>query len=360
MNKRQLTERLAEAERETARCQARVEEVAGEANRLREAINAMPRGVVVCGPTGEVVLRNRQSLNLEGGRHAAALVEAIVREVVVDAGGRRPVVRTLDLLGPPVRTLVVTATPLGDAGADGPLGTVVLVDDVSELRRLEAVRRDFVANVSHELRTPVGAMGVLAETLVDETDPAVMQRLAGRITGEADRAGRLIDGLLDLSRIEAEGVHDRRRLDVAALVAAAADRVGPLAGRRGVQILLAPSPVDLAIVGEEGQLTSAIANLLGNGVKYSDSGSAVEVEVRAAEGWAEVVVRDHGIGIPAKDLERIFERFYRVDRARSRETGGTGLGLSIVRHVAGNHGGEVLVESQEGMGSTFVLRLPVD
>jgi len=321
-------------------------------------MDAIPQGVVICGPAGEIVLRNQRSLTLEGGRHAAALVEQVVEDVVVAGGGERPVTRTLDLHGPPPRTLVVTATPLGRP--DLRLGTVVLVDDVSELRRLEAVRRDFVANVSHELRTPVGAMGVLAETLADEPDPAVMRRLAGRITGEADRAGRLIDGLLDLSRIEAEGVHDRRRLDVGGLVASAADRVGPLAGQRRVELVIAPVPADLAVIGEEAQLVSAIANLLGNAVKYSDGGSPVEVEVRAGDGWADIVVRDHGIGIPAKDLERIFERFYRVDRARSRETGGTGLGLSIVRHVADNHGGEVTVESQEGIGSTFVFRLPAE
>ncbi|MDQ6725048.1 MAG: ATP-binding protein [Actinomycetota bacterium] len=357
MNKRQLTERLADAERETARCRAEAQVAAADATRLREAIDAVPHGVVVCGTTGEIVLRNRHSVTLQGGRHAAALVEQVVEEVVA-AAGERPVARTLELHGPPPQTLVVTATPLGPP--DEPLGTVVLVDDVSELRRLEAVRRDFVANVSHELRTPVGAMGVLAETLVDETDPAVMQRLAGRITGEAERAARLIDGLLDLSRIEAEGVHDRRRLDVGALVAAAADRVGPLAGRRRVELVVVPASAALAVVGEEGQLISAIANLLGNAIKYSDEASAVEVEVRSAEEWAEIVVHDHGIGIPAKDIERIFERFYRVDRARSRETGGTGLGLAIVRHVAGNHGGEVLVESQEGIGSTFVLRVPAE
>jgi two-component system sensor histidine kinase SenX3 len=345
-----MAERLAEAERATARCRAEAQAAAAEAARLREAIDALPQAVVVCGPEGDIVLRNRRSFDLEGGRHAAALVEQVVEEVVEAAGGERAVTRTLDLHGPPPRTLVVTATPLGRP--DRPLGTVVLVDDVSELRRLEAVRRDFVANVSHEMRTPVGAMGVLAETLADETDPEVMRRLAGRITGEAERAGRLIDVLLDLSRIEAEGLPDRRPLDVGALVAAAAERVGSLAGRRQVEILVAPGPAGTTVMGEEGQLVSAVANLLGNAVKYSDATSAVEVEVRAPDGWVEVVVRDHGIGIPAKDLERIFER------ARSRETGGSGLGLSIVRHVAGNHGGEVLVESQEGVGSTFVLRLP--
>jgi two-component system sensor histidine kinase SenX3 len=242
--------------------------------------------------------------------------------------------------------------------SDAPLGTVVLVDDVSELRRLEAVRRDFVANVSHELRTPVGAMGVLAETLSEEADPEVMRRLASRITNEAERAGRLIDGLLDLSRIEAGGAVERADLDVDAVVAAALERVESLAQQLGVDLVSRPGPAGTHIWGDERQLVSAVVNLLENAVKYSDRGSPVVVETSAAGGSVDVVVRDQGIGIPAKDLERIFERFYRVDRARSRDTGGTGLGLSIVRHVATNHGGEVLVESQEGLGSTFTLRLP--
>jgi two-component system sensor histidine kinase SenX3 len=282
--------------------------------------------------------------------------------------------QTLELHGPPHRILQVTATPIGRR--DRSLGTVVLVDDVSELRRLEAVRRDFVANVSHELRTPVGAMGVLAETLAEERDPEVMRRLATRITAEAERAGRLIDGLLDLSRIEAGGIH-RNEVDVAGVVATAVERVGHLADQLGVTLVAVPDAAGEATVvgdvggptvvgdvggptavGDEHQLVSAVVNLLENAVKYSDKGSAVEVETAAGDGWVEVVVRDHGVGIPAKDLERIFERFYRVDRARSRETGGTGLGLSIVRHVASNHGGEILVESQEGLGSTFTLRLP--
>ena len=349
-------QRLAEAERAAAANRSRAERAEAEAARLRDAIEALPHAVVVCDPAGRVVLRNRRSNGLEGGRHAAALVDRVVEEVVAAGEATRPVTRTLDLHGPPPRTMQVTASPIGPA--DGPLGTVVLVDDVSELRRLEAVRRDFVANVSHELRTPVGAMGVLAETLADEPDPAVMRRLAERITAEAERAGRLIDGLLDLSRIEAAGVHARRRLDVGAVVAAAADRVGPLSQGHAVEVVVAPAPGGVTVDGDEGQLVSAVANLLSNAVKYSEAGSEVQVAVAAASGWVDVIVRDRGIGIPSKDLERIFERFYRVDRARSRETGGTGLGLSIVRHVATNHGGEVLVESQEGLGSTFVLRLP--
>jgi two-component system sensor histidine kinase SenX3 len=356
MRKQRLLERLAEAERRSADAEERARQAAAEAAQLRQAIEALPHAVVVCDPTGHVVLRSRRSLHLAGGRHAAALVERAVEEVVAAGEGTRPATQTLELRGPPPQTLEVTATPIGRA--DRPLGTVVLVDDVSELRRLEAVRRDFVANVSHELRTPVGAMGVLAETLADEGDPAVMRRLAERITTEAERAGRLIDGLLDLSRIEAGGVH-RRKLDVRAVVAGAVERVSPFADQLGVAVVVIQGDGNGTVEGDESQLLSAVANLLENAVKYSDEKSAVEVETTLSGGWADIAVRDRGVGIPTKDLERIFERFYRVDRARSRETGGTGLGLSIVRHVATNHGGQVLVESQEGLGSTFTLRLPM-
>jgi two-component system sensor histidine kinase SenX3 len=356
MRKQRLLERLAEAERRSAELNDRLTAATAEAARLRAAIEALPHAVVVCDAGGGVVLRNRRSHDVEGGRHAGALVDRAVEEVVAAGGGVRPVVQTLDLHGPPPRTLEVTGTPMGSS--DRPLGTVVLVDDVSERRRLEAVRRDFVANVSHELRTPVGAMAVLAETLADESDPEVMRRLASRITSEAERAGRLIDGLLDLSRIEAGGPTEAGRVDIEAVVDAAVERVEPLAQQVAVELVRRPGPAGVAIRGDEHQLVSAVVNLLENAVKYSDTGSAVELATSAAGGWVDVVVRDRGIGIPAKDLERIFERFYRVDRARSRETGGTGLGLSIVRHVATNHGGEVLVESEEGLGSTFTLRLP--
>jgi two-component system sensor histidine kinase SenX3 len=357
MRKQRLVERLAAAERRSAEVDERARRDAAEAARLREALEALPHAVVVCDTNGSVVLRNRRSVDVEGGHHAAALVERAVEEVVAAAGGARPVTQTLELLGPPPRTLEVTGTPMGRA--DRRSGTVVLVDDVSELRRLEAVRRDFVANVSHELRTPVGAMGVLAETLVDERDPEVIRRLATRITAEAERAGRLIEGLLDLSRIEAGGFPGGQRVDVGTVVRAAVERVGHLAEQLGVAVVGPPDDVAPTVEGDENQLVSAVVNLLENAVKYSDERSPVEVTIGAsAPGRVDVVVRDRGIGIPAKDLERIFERFYRVDRARSRETGGTGLGLSIVRHVATNHGGEVLVESQEGLGSTFTLRLP--
>ncbi len=357
MRKQRLLQELAEAERRAAAAEERARAAGAEAARLRDALDALPQAVVVCDGAGAVVLRSRRSLALGGGRHTAALVEQAVQDVVHAATGTgSSVTQTVEFHGPPPRTLEVTGTPLGEP--DRRSGTVVLVDDVSELRRLEAVRRDFVANVSHELRTPVGAMAVLAEALADETDPQVMRRLAGRITAEAERAGHLVDGLLDLSRIEAEGLHRRERLDMAAVVAGAVARIEPLAGQLGVSLVTRPGPSGPFVEGDERQLVSAVTNLLENGVKYSDKGASVEVETTVSDEWVDVTVRDTGIGIPTKDLERIFERFYRVDRARSRDTGGTGLGLAIVRHVATNHGGEVLVESEEGVGSTFTLRLP--
>ena len=236
---------------------------------------------------------------------------------------------------------------------------LVVIDDVTDRRRLEAVRRDFVANISHELKTPVGALSLLAETLLAEDDPAVARRLAERMLTEAFRVGRTIDDLLALSQIEAdEAGHPRR--GAGAPLRRRGRRAGA-PGRRaaGHHHRGGRAAARLAVVGDRRQLVSATYNLLENAVKYSDPGSVVEVRARTDGRWIDLSVADHGIGIPRRDLERVFERFYRVDRARSRETGGTGLGLAIVRHVASNHAGEVRVESLEGEGSTFTLRLPV-
>jgi two-component system sensor histidine kinase SenX3 len=238
------------------------------------------------------------------------------------------------------------------------LGIVAVLDDVSDRRRLEAVRRDFVANVSHELKTPVGALCLLAETLLAENDPNVSQRLAGRIQAESLRVNRIIEDLLDLSRIEAEEHPPREPLRASLIMAEAVERVRSAADQRHVKILVEEPEPPVTLMGDRRQLVAALNGLLENAVKYSDEGSSVEVFGRADGGWVELVVRDQGIGIPSSDLERIFERFYRVDHGRSRQTGGTGLGLSIVRHVVNNHHGLVHVESREGEGSTFTLRLP--
>jgi two-component system sensor histidine kinase SenX3 len=264
--------------------------------------------------------------------------------------------RTLEQYGPPQRSVVLSAWPLD--GSDPSIGAVVLIDDVSERRRLEAVRRDFVANISHELKTPVGALSLLAETLLDENDADVVGRLAERILAEALRVGRTIDDLLELSRIEIDETFEHEVVHVDDVVAEAVQRIRPGAEQHGIALQAQDVSRDVTIIGDRRQLVSALFNLLDNAVKYSESGSPVEITVGAGETEVEIAVRDHGVGIPPRDIDRIFERFYRVDRARSRETGGTGLGLAIVRHVAVNHDGDVRVESRQGVGSTFTLTLP--
>jgi two-component system sensor histidine kinase SenX3 len=223
--------------------------------------------------------------------------------------------------------------------------------------RTDAMRTDFVTNISHELKTPVGAVAVLAEALMDETEPDVVHRLADHLVEESHRAVRTIDDLLKLSQIESTRPGDDP-VSVNAIVESALARGRSVDVGRGVEISAFDPPGELWIRGDERQLLSAVGNLVENAVKYSHPGGSVQVRTRVDDAAVEIMVADQGVGIPSRDLDRVFERFYRVDKARSRETGGTGLGLSIVRHVATNHGGEVLVSSQEGEGSTFVLRLP--
>ena len=327
-----------------------------ELARLRVALDALPVGVVLADARGEVVFRNSVSEHIAGSRHAGVLVEEAIDALVAGAIVGRPRRQTLDLFGPPRRTLLLRADPI-DGGQGGALVTVA---DETDRSRLDAVRTDFVANVSHELKTPVGAMTVLADALVDAAEPEVVERLAGRIVDEAERLARTIDDLLELSRIELEGQAVTEPVSVDLVIAEAVGRVRSLASRRSIEIDVCGAPSALEMIGDHRQVVSALGNLVENAVKYSDVAGAVDVRAERVDDWIEMSVVDQGIGIPARDLERIFERFYRVDRARSRETGGTGLGLSIVRHVAANHGGDVRVSSVEGEGSTFVLRVPAN
>jgi two-component system sensor histidine kinase SenX3 len=328
--------------------------------RLASALAMIPQGVVVFDGAGAIVFRNKVAATYLAARHGEALVDEAIGELageVLASSGAAAPSRTLDLFGPPRRTLVLQAVGLDDDVRE--VGALVVIDDVTDKRRLEAVRRDFVANISHELKTPVGALGLLAETLLSEDEPAVARRLAERMLAEAFRVGRTIDDLLELSRIEADEAAVREDVRVHLFVAEAVDRVRGAAEQQGIDIHMEEPSARLSVFGDRRQLVSATYNLLENAVKYSDAGSTVEVRARTNGRWVDVAVEDHGIGIPRRDLERVFERFYRVDRARSRETGGTGLGLAIVRHVANNHAGEVRVESREGEGSTFTLRLPI-
>jgi two-component system sensor histidine kinase SenX3 len=334
----------------------RAEQSLTTADRLGQALDALHQGVVVCDEEGTVRYRNRLAESFAGARHAEALAEQAIDELLRAAldGGEH--VRTVDLYGPPRRNLQITAVPLTEGPR--PVGAIAVIDDVSDRRRLEAVRRDFVANVSHELKTPVGALALLAETLVDESDALVVRRLAERMQTEAARVGGIIDDLLDLSRLEAEEAPMREPVAFHLVVAQAVERVRAAAESRRVLLDVAEVPKRVTVNGDRRQLVSAVYNLLDNAVKYSDDDGAVVVRCGTDGKWVELTVEDRGMGIPSRDFERIFERFYRVDRARSRETGGTGLGLAIVRHVASNHRGRVGVSSREGEGSTFTLRLP--
>ena len=348
---------LHQLEMVTDRAAEAVAESSADAIRLRRALDTLPQGVIVCDENGEVVFRNARAVGLMGGRHGDALAAQAVVDLLDDAWQQGTAERTLDLYGPPRRTLAVRTQLIDDGRRT--LGVIAVIDDVSERRRLEEIRRDFVANVSHELKTPMGALGLLAETLVAETDPAVAQRLASRIHTEAFRVSRIIDDLLDLSRIEAEEAPPREPVLVSLVMAEATERMRAAADQRDVKIELEEPDPPVAVMGDRRQLVSALYNLLENAVKFSYDGGSVRIAGRTVDGEIYLEIEDHGVGIPARDLERIFERFYRVDQGRSRMTGGTGLGLSIVRHVAANHQGRVEVDSREGEGSTFRLILPV-
>jgi two-component system sensor histidine kinase SenX3 len=347
---------LTHLEKTTGEASEAVTEASADAIRLRKALDTLPQGVVVCDETGAVAFRNARAEAMVAARHGDALATEAVTELLENAWRDGGSERTLELYGPPRQTLTV-GTHLIDDGRR-PLGAIAIIEDVSERRRLEQIRRDFVANVSHELKTPIGALGLLAETLTFEPDPDIAQRLASRIQSEAFRVSRIIDDLLDLSRIESEAAPPREPIHVNLVMAEAVERVRAAAEQRGVTIELHEPDPPVHVLGDRRQLVSAMHSLLENAVTFSYDGGVVTVSGGQVDGEVRLAVTDHGVGIPARDLDRIFERFYRVDHGRSRETGGTGLGLSIVRHVAANHQGRVDVDSREGEGSTFTLILP--
>ena len=324
---------------------------------LVQAVDRAGQGLVVCDDEGRVVLRNALARELMNARDGDLLAEKAVEAALGRALAGSDHEETLDLYSPTRHTLEIKAFPLGRG--EVPTGAVALVDDVSELRRLEAVRRDFVANLSHELKTPLGALSLLAETLDGEEDPDVVTRLTSRLGTEARRFSRIVDDLLDLSRIEAGATGTLAAVTLSAVIGEAVEGFQDQAATRGIRLDVSPVDGDIYIVANRRDLASALANLVDNAIKYSEPGGAVYVGADRRDQRACMWVRDEGVGIPRRDQERIFERFYRVDRARSRWTGGTGLGLAIVRHVAAYHGGDVYVESVEGEGSTFTLCLPL-
>jgi two-component system, OmpR family, sensor histidine kinase SenX3 len=236
---------------------------------------------------------------------------------------------------------------------------VIYVDDDSEVVRLEATRRDFVANVSHELKTPVGAMGVLAEALLESVDdPDTVRHFGEKVLNESKRLANMVSELIDLSRLQGgEPLPDLEAVEVDTVVAEALSRSKVAADNADIAITT-DKPSGFRVLGDQTLLVTALANLVSNAISYSPPGSPVSISRRKRGGNIEIAVTDRGIGIAREHQERVFERFFRVDNARSRETGGTGLGLAIVKHVAANHNGSIRLWSQPGTGSTFTLSIP--
>jgi two-component system sensor histidine kinase SenX3 len=289
---------------------------------------------------------------VRGSALLSAELADLVRQVRRD-GQIRETELVMTRAGVPARHVTARVAPLGSRLV------LALVEDRTRERRVEAVRRDFVANVSHELKTPVGAIRVLADAVAEASDdPEAVKRFAGRMLTESDRLTQLVQQIIELSRLQGdEPLEAPIAVDVDEVITAAVDTVTVDAAAKGISVVTGGTK-GLAVFGNEDQVAAAVTNLVSNAVAYSDPGSSVSVTAKADGGGVEISVVDQGIGIPQDELDRIFERFYRVDPARHRSTGGTGLGLSIVKHVAATHGGEVRVWSVEGQGSTFTLTLP--
>lgn len=265
-----------------------------------------------------------------------------------EATGRTLSVRLLPLL--------VTRRPQPSPGIPYCL---VLIEDVTEIRRLETIRRDFVANVSHELRTPLASIRAMAETLQDGAlqDVTVAERFVNIIVGEVERLTRILEDLLILSRAESQ-IPERVPFALDTLIHSVLERFQAQAGKTKIA-LTEQTPSPLTVVANRDLIEQVLINLVDNAIKYTSEGGRVEIRTEVQERRITVYVSDTGIGIMSQDVPRIFERFYRVDKARSRQSGGTGLGLSIVKHIVETHGGQVMVESEYGRGSTFSFFLPV-
>jgi two-component system sensor histidine kinase SenX3 len=258
-------------------------------------------------------------------------------------------------IGAGTHDLLVRVTSIGDAGL-----IAILIFDDSEMRRLDSIRRDFVANISHELKTPIGALSILSEAVLDASnDPEAIAKFASRMQAEAKRLSDLVQEIINLSRLQDDDpLKNGKPVNLVEVITEAVDQSRLNAEKRKITLVF--EQLDEAVVnGDRNQLTMAVNNLIENAINYSPDATRVAITLKVSDQIAEIAVSDQGIGIPEKDLERIFERFYRVDPARSRLTGGTGLGLSIVKHIATNHGGDVSLWSVEGAGSTFTIRFPL-
>jgi two-component system sensor histidine kinase SenX3 len=351
---------LEEARRSTRAARASSEEgheEALEARRVQElTLGSMREGVLLVDGEGRTVFANGALAEHLGGRpeSLAHVFPPAIRQAAEQATASGAVTSVEVERGTPARWLRVTATPAGEDGS-----TLLVVTDITESRRVEAVRKDFVANASHELKTPAASIQAAAETLSHAAleDPDAVPRFAAQLERDAVRLSRIVADLLDLSRLESGGILDERvRLD--ALVREEGQRFDAAARDAKLELEIEAPPAP-PVVGSARDLSLLIRNLVDNAIRYTPPDGRVRIAVRTEDRWVILEVEDSGLGIPSRELPRIFERFYRVDRARSRETGGTGLGLAIVKHVAENHGGTVDVRSELGRGSTFEVRLPM-
>ncbi|GAS97668.1 two component system sensor histidine kinase senX3 [Mycolicibacterium canariasense] len=327
---------------------------------LSHVVGLSPMGIVVVDAFRDVVYMNDQAAEL-----------GLVRDRLLDERAWQAVQRCLssgedvDIDLSPRKRAVTGRSGLSVRGhvrlltEEDRRFAVVFVGDQSEQARMEATRRDFVANVSHELKTPVGAMGVLAEALLASADdPETVRRFADKMLVESHRLASMVGELIELSRLQgAEPLPDLEVVDVDTVVSEALSRHKVSADNADISITT-DAPTGYRVLGDQGLLVTAIANLVSNAIAYSPNGSSVSISRRRRGNDIEIAVTDRGIGIARADQERVFERFFRVDKARSRATGGTGLGLAIVKHVAANHNGTIRLWSQPGTGSTFTLSIP--
>jgi two-component system, OmpR family, sensor histidine kinase SenX3 len=328
---------------------------AQEERRVRDlSLSTMDEGVLLIGRDASVAFAN-DAIDRHLGSIPASLDAVLpfaLRTAIQESRTRREPTSVLVETGAPARWLHGTVTPAADDA------TLVVIRDVTNQRRLEAVRRDFVANASHELKTPAATIQAVAETLgrAATDDPEAVARFASQLEREAVRLSRIVADLLDLSRLESgSALEDFVSLGVAAREEG--QRLEETAEHAGVTLEIQTED-ERSVRGSQRDLALLVRNLIDNAIRYSHEGGRVAVRIDAEGDEVILRVSDTGIGIPSRDLDRIFERFYRVDRARSRETGGTGLGLAIVKHVVENHGGEIGVESELGRGTTFRISFP--
>ncbi len=346
--------------------QASVAALEAERDKLKGILEGMAEGVVATDRDERILHLNPMAARLLGTSGEvlshpiweATRLHEVSESLSRAMSSRERVTASIVQPGTLDRALDLRASPLL---ADGEVvGAVLVIEDVTQLRRLETMRQDFVANVSHELKTPITAIRGMVETLIDdpEAPQTIQRRFLEKVLRQAERMASLVTDLLSLSRLETGSELERMPIDLRSPIVASARALQPAVEARSVELELVLPEVPVIILGEDEALRQALTNLFENAIKYSAPGKKVRVGLRFVPGRVQVEVEDQGIGIEAHHRERIFERFYRVDKARSREMGGTGLGLAIVKHIAHALGGEVSVDSQPGSGSTFRIHLP--